>query len=78
MLNFRSIKYKKNNFNIYNMPSKMNMFISNGNPTPQQRAAFNAANIASAPAIKPSSSLNSSIIARIHNAKSGCGSCGKH
>ena len=56
----------------------MNMFISNGNPTPQQRAAFNAANIASAPSIKPSSSLNSSIIARIHNAKSGCGSCGKH
>ena len=56
----------------------MNMFISNGNPTPQQRAAFNAANIASAPAIKPSSSLNSSIIGRIHNAKSGCGSCGRH
>ena len=56
----------------------MNMFISNGNPTPQQRAVFNAANIASAPTVKPSSSLNSSIIARIHNAKSGCGSCGRH
>jgi len=60
------------------MPAKINMFISNGNPTPQQHAAFNAANIASAPSIKPSSALNSSIISRIHNVKSGCGSCGRH
>jgi hypothetical protein len=44
----------------------------------------NKANLASvspaAPkaAPKASTALNSSIIGRIHNAKAGCGSCGRH
>jgi hypothetical protein len=70
----------KNNYNIdliYNMPLKMNMFLSNGNPSRAQIVALNVAN--SAPVPKPkSSALNGPIIGRIHSIKPGCGSCGRH
>ena len=55
----------------------MNMFISNGNPSPVQIAARNAANIAAVPKKVPTA-LNAPIISRIHTVKPGCGSCGRH
>ena len=58
----------------------MNMFITNGNLRPSQKrptiSQENLASYSSAP--RAISALNSSIIGRIHNAKSGCGSCGRH
>ena len=60
------------------MPAKINMFITNGNLRPiQQRSMINKESLASytKPSVVP---LNSSMIGRIHNAKSGCGSCGRH
>jgi hypothetical protein len=57
------------------MPAKLNMHISNGNPSPAQIRAFTAAS--SAPVIKPPSTLNSGMITRIHNVKPGCGGCGR-
>ena len=62
------------------MPAKINMVISNGNLTPPQiRSMVNQANLASvSAAAKAPSALNSSIIARIHSIKPGCGSCGRH
>ena len=56
------------------MPSKINMFLSNGImfPPPQPR------NVAVAPKVAPvNASLNASMISRIHNIRPGCGSCGK-
>lgn len=60
----------------------MKMYISNGNQTLLQMEMLNRLKAAPAPAPTQNkdqkSSLNSSMIGRIHNAKSGCGSCGKH
>jgi len=60
------------------MPSKMPMFISNGNfpPLPANRPV-NTSNLSTAPP-SPPTALNASIIARIHTVKPGCGSCGRH
>jgi len=55
------------------MPQKINMFISNGNILPPQMSSNS--NLAVAP--KVNSSLNNSMISRIHNVKPGCGSCGR-
>lgn len=57
----------------------MNMFLSNGAYTPKHNDSNISANLAYAPAVKhtPPSALNTSIIARIHSIKPGCGSCGK-
>lgn len=68
------------------MPQKLNMFISNGNPQQMiQRQLINAAslgvapsNISSMAASKAPSSLNAPILARVHNVRPGCGSCGRH
>ncbi len=63
------------------MPAKINMFLSNGNLRPSQfRSMVNKANLSSVSPVVPkaSTALNSSIIGRIHNAKAGCGSCGRH
>jgi hypothetical protein len=62
------------------MPApKMFMQISNGNATSAQHANFNAktALIKAAASTAPTS-LNSSMISRIHNVKSGCGGCGRN
>jgi hypothetical protein len=80
---------KKNNYNIciiYNMPPKrMNMVISNGNFAQNlARSQINIANLAGAPgstavaAVTAPSSLNAPILARVHNVRPGCGSCGRH
>jgi hypothetical protein len=64
------------------MPQKINMFISNGNVAPKMNpnAGINYANLAVAPAKNVAtapSSLNSSMVGRIHSVKPGCGSCGR-
>lgn len=64
------------------MPAVIKMRLLNGNPTAQQLAAFSKSNMSPVPQNLPTksntSSLNSSMISRIHNIKPGCGSCGKH
>ena len=58
------------------------MFISNGNTQPPlQRQILNTASLAASPSMaapKAPSSLNAPILARVHNVRPGCGSCGKH
>jgi len=56
------------------------MFLSNGNYVPQQaKKTINVANLAAAPSQEKqvNTSLNTSMISRIHNARPGCGSCGR-
>lgn len=64
------------------MPQKINMFISNGNHIPPvQRQIFNTASLAVSPSMaapKAPSALNAPILARVHNVRPGCGSCGRH
>lgn len=63
------------------MPPKINMFLSNGNFIPQQqqmKSFINVANLAVAPTpAQVNPALNNSMIARIHNVRPGCGSCGR-
>jgi hypothetical protein len=70
------------------MPAKINMSLSNGNAIPQFiRSQINVANLANAPSGPGStaiasrtapSSLKAPILARVHNVRPGCGSCGRH
>jgi hypothetical protein len=63
------------------MPQKINMFISNGNPSPALIRQFNTASLGSNPSMaapKAPSALNAPFLSRIHNVRPGCGSCGKH
>jgi len=64
------------------MPQKLNMFISNGNPPPMiQRQFINTASLGVSPSMaspKAPSALNAPILARVHNVRPGCGSCGRH
>jgi len=57
------------------MPAKINMVISNGNPTPKQIAAISKSYLTPVP--KAPSALSAPIISRIHNVQPGCGSCGR-
>ena len=76
---------KKNNniYNIYNMPYKINMFLSNRNNihyNNQQINVTNLANLATVTTIasrNAPSNLNAPIISRVHNVTPGCGSCGR-
>ena len=52
------------------------MLITNQNRTPLQNQV-NSVGLRSQGA-RAQNSLNSSIISRIHNAKAGCGTCGRH
>lgn len=52
----------------------MNMLISNGNYTPSSNPA---SNLGIMPAPKAPSALNAPFIARVHNVRPGCGSCGR-
>ena len=58
----------------------MHMVISNGNsfPSIQHRQINNANNMTSLAVPKAPSALNAPFIARIHNVRPGCGSCGRH
>jgi hypothetical protein len=59
------------------MPSKINMVITNGNISPAQLRSLTAPPTLGAGTPKAPTALNSSIIARIHSVKPGCGSCGR-
>jgi len=62
------------------MPQKINMVLNNGIHLPRSLNQNFSANLAYAPvtpAATQPSALNTSIIARIHSIKPGCGSCGK-
>lgn len=63
------------------MPQKINMVISNGNPPPiLQRQIINTSSLGVSPmaSLKAPSSLKAPFIARVHNVRAGCGSCGRH
>ena len=68
------------------MPQKLNMVISNGNHVPFINRQIDYASlqrqiIGSNPPLalpKAPSALNAPFIARIHNVRPGCGSCGRH
>lgn len=69
------------------MPQKLNMIISNGNTQPSfQKQILNTASLGvaisnaspSMSAPKAPSALNAPFIARVHNVRPGCGSCGRH
>jgi hypothetical protein len=61
------------------MPHKLNMVISNGNYQPTQLKSINALGASpSTAAPKAPSALNAPFIARVHNVRPGCGSCGRH
>lgn len=56
----------------------MNMLLDNNNRLATRTVPKFDANLSYAPAVKLTpSALNTSIIARIHSVKPGCGSCGK-
>lgn len=57
------------------MPQKIQMRLSNGNPSTAQLLAYrNTLNLKTS---TPPSSLTAPIIQRIHNVRPGCNSCGK-
>ncbi len=58
------------------MPIKMKMLIIQNNQPSNQPINFNAIK-SSISSTTTSSALNSPFIARIHNAKAGCSSCGR-
>ena len=64
------------------MPQKLNMFISNGNhQLSVKRQIINNASLGVTPSMsspKAPSALNAPFIARVHNVRPGCGSCGRH
>jgi hypothetical protein len=63
------------------MPAKINMFITNGNPSPALLKQFNASTLGANPSLaspKAPSAINAPMLARVHNVRPGCGSCGRH
>jgi hypothetical protein len=64
------------------MPAKINMFLSNGNPSPVFfKQQMNPASLAATPSMsapKAPSAINAPMLARVHNVRPGCGSCGRH
>ena len=59
------------------MPQKINMFIANSNSSSVNLKQILAAN-PSMSTPKAPSALNAPILARVHNVRPGCGSCGRH
>ena len=64
-------------YNIYNiyMPAQIKMFIPNGNVNSLQSRSITT--FARGSPIVQSKSLRNSMIARVHEFKPGCSSCGK-
>jgi hypothetical protein len=61
------------------MPSKIFMNISNGNNFyPQINRNMTNNNLESTIKKQTNSPLNGQMIQRIHSARAGCGSCGRH
>jgi len=78
LVNYNFCGYRKNYIFVLfiRMPALIKMTLSNGHPTPTQVAAVTK-NLAAVPKNKPPQGLNRSMIARVHNVKPGCGSCGR-
>lgn len=64
------------------MPAKINMFLSNGNAsTSFFKQHKNQASLVAIPSMfssKAPSAINAPMLARVHNVRPGCGSCGRH
>jgi hypothetical protein len=64
------------------MPAKIKMSLSNGNPPPAfYKQLINTASLGGAPSMaapKAPSAINAPMLARVHNVRPGCGSCGRH
>ncbi len=63
------------------MPAKMNMYLSNGNPSPHMMKYINTVALGANPSMsapKTPSAINAPMLARVHNVRPGCGSCGRH
>jgi hypothetical protein len=61
------------------MPQRINMVISNNNISTQIQQIQRQMMIQQSRTLPTASNaLNAPIIARIHNVKAGCGSCGRH
>jgi hypothetical protein len=63
------------------MPQKINMTISNGNSHYLAQAMKSIPLPGANPSIaapKAPTALNAPILARVHNVRPGCGSCGRH
>jgi hypothetical protein len=63
------------------MPAKINMFLSNGNPPPSFYKQINNKSLENSPSmasLKAPSAINAPMLARVHNVRPGCGSCGRH
>jgi hypothetical protein len=64
------------------MPAKIKMSLSNGNPPPVfYKQQLNTASLGGAPSMaapKAPSAINAPMLARVHNVRPGCGSCGRH
>jgi hypothetical protein len=62
------------------MPQKINMFLSNGKSPMFFQQQFNKASLGISPSLaapKAPTSLNAPFLARVHNVRPGCGSCGR-
>ncbi len=60
---------------------RMGMIISNGNPPPAFLKQINNQTLGANPSLtapRAPSALNASMLARVHNVRPGCGSCGRH
>jgi hypothetical protein len=68
----------------YRMPKKINMFLLNGSQPTINFIQNNTASLAgvnynpSMSSSKAPTALNAPILARVHNVRPGCGSCGRH
>lgn len=64
------------------MPQKINMFLSNGIMSQPKLIKMNTSSLASVnfngSSKSPNSALNAPFLARVHNVRPGCGSCGRH
>jgi hypothetical protein len=59
------------------MPAFMPMILTNGHPPPPKVVLTKVMNLTPVPRMTAVDNLSRSMIARIHNAKPGCGSCGR-
>ena len=64
------------------MPQKINMFLLNSKSPISSQQQINKASLGTTSVMATPKSFNSALnapfIARVHNAKPGCGACGRH
>ncbi len=62
------------------MPQKIKMILTNSNQPRVNLIQMNTSSLSSSPSMSSSkapTALNSPILARVHNVRPGCGSCGR-